>query len=65
MAGVPSNQLAMQKMMITLFDGITSRSPEGRWFKEVSEGQNGRFETTLVEVRTVVVLDPPEKLVGR
>jgi len=53
MAGVPRNQLMMQKMMInqayenmglhgtqvlaTLFDGITRHSPEGRWFKERSE----------------------------
>ena len=50
MAGVPINQLAMQKMMInqaydnmglhgtqilaTLFDGIARHSPEGRWFQE-------------------------------
>jgi len=50
MAGVPINQLVMQKLMInqaydnmglqgtqliaTLFDGITRHSPEGRWFKE-------------------------------
>ncbi|REE97334.1 crotonase/enoyl-CoA hydratase family protein [Thermomonospora umbrina] len=49
-AGVPVNQLAMQKLMInqaydnmglqgtqllaTLFDGITRHSPEGRWFQE-------------------------------
>ncbi len=49
MAGVPINQLVMQKMMInqaldnmglegtqkiaTLFDGITRHSPEGRWFQ--------------------------------
>ena len=49
-AGVPINQLVMQKMMInqaydnmglhstqmiaTLFDGITRHSPEGRWFQE-------------------------------
>jgi len=49
-AGVPINQLAMQKLMInqaydnmglhgtqllaTLFDGITRHSPEGRWFQE-------------------------------
>jgi enoyl-CoA hydratase len=49
-AGVPVNQLAMQKLMInqaydnmglhgtqilaTLFDGITQHSPEGRWFQE-------------------------------
>jgi enoyl-CoA hydratase len=50
MAGVPANQLVMQKLMInqaydnmglqgtqilaTLFDGITRHSPEGRWFQE-------------------------------
>ncbi|MEQ0558252.1 crotonase/enoyl-CoA hydratase family protein [Amycolatopsis sp. NEAU-NG30] len=50
MAGVPTNQLIMQKMMINqaydnmglqttqnlavLFDGITRHSPEGRWFAE-------------------------------
>ena len=50
MAGVPINQLVMQKLMInqaydnmglagtqilaTLFDGITRHSPEGRWFQE-------------------------------
>lgn len=49
-AGVPINQLAMQKLMInqaydnmglantqtlaTLFDGIARHSPEGRWFQE-------------------------------
>jgi enoyl-CoA hydratase len=53
MAGVPINQLAMQKLMInqaydnmglqgtqilaTIFDGITRHSPEGRWFKQFSE----------------------------
>lgn len=53
MAGVPINQLTMQKMMInqaydnmgmqgtqvlaTLFDGITRHSPEGRWFQEFSD----------------------------
>jgi enoyl-CoA hydratase len=52
-AGVPINQLVMQKMMInqaldnmglqgtqllaTLFDGITRHSAEGRWFKEFAE----------------------------
>ena len=52
-AGVPINQLAMQKLMInqaydnmglhgtqilaTLFDGITRHSPEGRWFKHLAE----------------------------
>ena len=49
-AGVPINQLVMQKMMVnqaydnmglngtqtlaTLFDGITRHSPEGRWFRD-------------------------------
>ena len=49
MAGVPTNQLAMQKLMVnqayenmglagtqilaTLFDGVTRHSPEGRWFQ--------------------------------
>jgi len=53
MAGVPRNQLMMQKLMInqaydnmglagtqmiaTLFDGITRHSPEGVWFKEYAE----------------------------
>jgi enoyl-CoA hydratase len=53
MAGVPKNQLMMQKLMInqayenmglhntqmvaTLFDGITRHSPEGLWFKERAE----------------------------
>ena len=53
MAGVPKNQLMMQKLMInqayenmglastqmiaTLFDGITRHSPEGVWFKEYAE----------------------------
>lgn len=52
-AGVPTNHLAMQKLMInqaldnmglrstqtlaTLFDGITRHSAEGRWFKEFAE----------------------------
>jgi enoyl-CoA hydratase len=52
-AGVPINQLVMQKLMInqaldnmglagtqllaTLFDGITRHSPEGMWFKELAE----------------------------
>jgi enoyl-CoA hydratase len=51
-AGVPVNQLVMQKLMInqaydnmglagtqllaTLFDGITRHSPEGRWFQELA-----------------------------
>lgn len=53
MAGVPRNQLMMQKLMLnraveqmgmettqmiaTLFDGITRHSPEGMWFKEMAE----------------------------
>jgi enoyl-CoA hydratase len=53
MAGVPRNQLMMQKLMInqayenmglantqmiaTLFDGITRHSPEGVWFKKYAE----------------------------
>jgi len=53
MAGVPKNQLMMQKLMInqaydsmglsntqmvaTLFDGITRHSPEGMWFKQHAE----------------------------
>jgi enoyl-CoA hydratase len=53
MAGVPKNQLMMQKLMInqayenmglantqmiaTLFDGITRHSPEGVWFKKYAE----------------------------
>jgi enoyl-CoA hydratase len=52
MAGVPINQLVMQKLMInqaydnmglhgtqllaTLFDGITRHSPEGRWFQQLA-----------------------------
>ena len=53
MAGVPKNQLMMQKLMInqayenmglattqmfaTIFDGITRHSPEGLWFKDYAE----------------------------
>jgi enoyl-CoA hydratase len=53
MAGVPTNQLVMQKLMVnqaydnmglsgtqvlaTVFDGITRHSPEGRWFKDYAE----------------------------
>ena len=53
MAGVPQNQLMMQKLMInqayenmglastqmiaTLFDGITRHTPEGVWFKKYAE----------------------------
>lgn len=52
-AGVPVNQLAMQKLMInqaydnmgmagtqllaTLFDGIARHTPEGRWFQDLAE----------------------------
>jgi enoyl-CoA hydratase len=59
MAGVPKNQLMMQKLMInqayenmgmqstqmmaTLFDGITRHSPEGFWFKNLAE-QRGFHE---------------------
>jgi enoyl-CoA hydratase len=59
MAGVPKNQLMMQKltinqayenmgmqstqMMATLFDGITRHSPEGFWFKNLAE-QKGFHE---------------------
>ncbi|GAC1316285.1 MAG: crotonase/enoyl-CoA hydratase family protein [Acidimicrobiales bacterium] len=51
-AGVPVNQLAMQKLMVnqaydnmglqgtqilaTIFDGITRHSPEGRWFQRLA-----------------------------
>jgi enoyl-CoA hydratase len=54
-AGVPINQLVMQKLMInqafdnmglqgtqllaTLFDGVTRHSPEGMWFKKLAEEQ--------------------------
>ena len=53
MAGVPKNQLMMQKLMInqaydnmglagtqmmaTVFDGMTRHSPEGMWFKHLAE----------------------------
>jgi len=53
MAGVPKNQLMMQKLMVnqaynnmglentqmfaTLFDGVTRHSPEGNWFKRRAE----------------------------
>jgi len=52
-AGVPTNQLVMQKLMInqaydnmglqgtqllaTLFDGIARHTPEGHWFKDLAE----------------------------
>jgi enoyl-CoA hydratase len=53
LAGVPTNQLVMQKLMInqaydnmglqgtqllaTLFDGIARHTPEGHWFKDLAE----------------------------
>ena len=53
MAGVPINQLVMQKLMVnqaldnmglqstqmlaTLFDGIARHSPEGRWFVDFAQ----------------------------
>jgi enoyl-CoA hydratase len=58
MAGVPRNQLMMQKLMInqayenmglastqmtaTLFDGVTRHSPEGTWFKRYAEAHGFR-----------------------
>ena len=52
-AGVPTNQLVMQKLMInqaydsmglqgtqllaTLFDGVARHTPEGHWFKDLAE----------------------------
>lgn len=55
MAGIPKNQLMMQKLMInqaydnmglantqmlaTLFDGITRHTPEGMWFKTLAESE--------------------------
>ena len=63
MAGVPKNQLMMQKMMInqaydnmglnntqmfaTLFDGITRHSPEGVWFKQRAEAVG--FKQAVIE----------------
>jgi len=63
MAGVPKNQLMMQKMMVnqaynnmglentqmfaTLFDGITRHSPEGVWFKQRAEEVG--FKQAVVE----------------
>ena len=57
-AGVPVNQLVMQKLMInqaydnmglqgtqllaTLFDGITRHSPEGRWFQNLAATEGFR-----------------------
>ena len=57
-AGVPINQLVMQKLMInqaldnmglsgtqllaTLFDGIARHTPEGVWFKELAEREGFR-----------------------
>ncbi len=58
MAGVPINQLMMQKLVIngvmeragvlqsqvlaTIFDGITRHSPEGLWFKQYAETEGFR-----------------------
>jgi enoyl-CoA hydratase len=63
MAGVPKNQLMMQKLMInqaydnmglnntqmfaTLFDGMTRHSPEGVWFKQRAEEVG--FKQAVVE----------------
>ncbi|MBL8487857.1 MAG: crotonase/enoyl-CoA hydratase family protein [Rhodocyclaceae bacterium] len=63
MAGVPKNQLMMQKLMInqaydnmglantqmiaTVFDGITRHSPEGQWFKHYAEEQGFREAVRL------------------
>ncbi|MDC3981671.1 crotonase/enoyl-CoA hydratase family protein [Polyangium jinanense] len=62
MSGVPRNQLMMQKLLInqayenmglantqmiaTLFDGITRHSPEGMWFKKLSEEQGWKAAVT-------------------
>jgi len=61
MAGVPRNQLMMQKLMInqamdamglantqmiaTVFDGITRHTPEGMWFKRYAEEHGFRAAT--------------------
>lgn len=61
LAGVPRNQLQMQKLVInqayenmglqttqmiaTLFDGVARHSPEGMWFKHVAEAQG--FDTAV------------------
>ena len=63
MAGVPKNQLMMQKLMVnqayenmglaatqafaTLFDGITRHSPEGKWFQAYA-AQHGFHEAVRV-----------------
>ena len=63
MAGVPKNQLMMQKLMInqayenmglantqmmaTLFDGITRHSPEGKWFQNFA-AERGFHEAVKV-----------------
>ena len=70
-AGVPVNQLVMQKLMInqaydnmglqgtqllaTLFDGITRHSPEGRWFQELA-AEHGFH--AAVEVAGLGPVDP-------
>ena len=61
LAGVPRNQLMMQKLMInqamdamglantqmiaTVFDGITRHTPEGMWFKRYAEEHGFRAAT--------------------
>jgi enoyl-CoA hydratase len=61
MAGVPINQLVMQKLMVnqaldnmglnstqtiaSIFDGITRHSPEGRWWKDLAEREG--FHTAV------------------
>ena len=63
MAGVPKNQLMMQKLMInqalysmglehtqtiaTLFDGITRHTPEGMWFKTLAEREGFKEAVAL------------------
>ena len=65
MAGVPKNQLMMQKLMInqaydnmglastqmiaTLFDGITRHSPEGQWFKQYAEEEGYKEAVRLLD----------------
>jgi len=71
MAGVPKNQLMMQKLMInqalynqglegtqmlaTLFDGITRHSPEGTAFKRRAE--KGGFKRAVAERDSGAALD--------
>jgi enoyl-CoA hydratase len=74
MAGVPVNQLVMQKMMInqaydnmglqgtqvlaTLFDGITRHSAEGRWFKDLAE-RDGDVDVPRIPERRHRLVDQP------